>query len=502
MLFQVILLLALTIALSACSGDKAGEDSSSSSITIGIPQDLESSLDPHKAVAAGTKEVLFNVFEGLVKPDSDGNLNPAVASNVEMIGTGEGYIFTLRDGITFHDGSMVTVEDVQYSIERCADTSDGTPLVEAYSNIQEVNVVDEKTIEILLVEPDTEFLAYMTTAIIPMSNENPDENPIGTGPYAYVSRSAQENFVVEKYDDYWGTPAYIQDVTFKVVANTDTIVMNLLGGSIDLFARVTTDQANELGDDFTIYEGTMNLVQALYLNHEAEPFDNLLVRQAMSYAVDQQEIMDMISDGKGVEIGSSMFPAFGKYYDEDLADVYNQDIELAKELLAEAGYPDGFTFEMTVPSNYQQHIDTAQVLVEQLKEVGITAEIVLVDWDTWVNDVYLNRNYQSTVIGVDAASLTASALLDRFTSTSSVNFINFYNEEYDHAYASARASVNDEEQIQYYKLCQAILTEEAANVYLQDMVELVALNSDYAGYEFYPLYVLDVSKLYLVSQMN
>ncbi len=492
------MLFALTIALSGCSGDKAGE--SSSSITIGIPQDLESSLDPHKAVAAGTKEVLFNVYEGLVKPDSEGNLYPAVASNVEMLENGKAYEFTLREGITFHNGEFVTVEDIAYSIEKCADTSSGIPLVPAFSNIQEVSIVDDSTIHISLLEADTEFLAYMTAAIVPKGYDELDTVPMGTGPYAYVDRSAQEYFNVTKYEGYWGEQAHIQDVTFKVVANTDTIVMNLLGGSIDMFARVTVDQANELNDEFTLYEGTMNLVQALYLNNEVAPFDDIRVRQALCYAVNQQDIMDLISAGKGVEIGSSMFPAFGKYYKEDLNQVYNQDITKAKELLAEAGYADGLTFTMTVPSNYQQHIDTAQVLVEQFKEVGITAEINLVDWDTWISETYLGGNYESTVVGVDAASLTARALLERFTSGAEDNFIHFYHDDYDSAFQMAITSINEEEQIAYYKECQTILTNEAANVYLQDMAELVALNSKYAGYEFYPLYVLDVSKIYEVIE--
>lgn len=209
----------------------------------------------------------------------------------------------------------------------------------------------------------------MTTAIIPAANENPDTNPIGTGPYKYVSRSPQENFVVERFEDYWGEPAYIQDVTFKICANADSIVMDLEGGSIDMFARVTSTQAASLSDDFEILEGTMNLVQALYLNHEEAPFDDERVRQALCYATDVEEIKLMVSDGKGTQIGSSMFPAFGKYYMEELNDAYPTNVEKAKELLKEAGYGDGLSFTITVPSNYQPHIDTAQVLVEQFKKL-------------------------------------------------------------------------------------------------------------------------------------
>ena len=489
---------ALTIALGACSGDKAGE--SSSQITIGIPQDIEDSLDPHKAVAAGTKEVLFNLYEGLVKPDSSGELQPAIASDYSISEDATTYTFTLREGVKFHDGSMVTAEDVKYSIDRCADTTNGEPLVEAYSNIKSVNIVDEKTVEVVLNTADSDFLANMTTAIIPASNENPDTNPIGTGPYRYVSRSPQENFVVEKFDEYWGTPANIENVTFRVCANADSIVMNLQGGSIDMFARLTTTQASQLGDQFDVLEGTMNLVQALYLNNAVEPFNDERVRQALCYAVDPQGIMDLISDGKGTEIGSSMFPAFEKYYMPELNDVYNQDFDKAKELLAEAGYPDGFSFTITVPSNYQQHIDTAQVLVEQLKNIGVTAEIELVEWETWVSEAYTNRNFEATVVGVDASSLTASALLSRFVSDAPNNFINFSNADYDAAYARAEAAVDDEEKTEAYKECERLLAEHAANVYIQDLLCLVALNKKYAGYEFYPLYVQDISKLYIVEE--
>ena len=139
--------------------------------------------------------------------------------------------------------------------------------------------------------------------------------------------------MIEKFADYWGEPAYLDQVEFKIVADADTIVMSLKGGSIDMYARLTSSQAAELKEDFNIEEGTMNLVQALYLNHAEAPFDNKLVRQAMCYAVNPQEVMMMIADGKGTEIGSSMFPAFGKYYVEDLKDMYTQDLNKAKDCL-------------------------------------------------------------------------------------------------------------------------------------------------------------------------
>jgi len=496
-----IVLTTLTIALGGCAGDKAGDTSSSdSSIVIGIPQDLEDSLDPHEAKAAGTKEVLFNVFEGLLKPDSEGNLNPAVASDYSISEDGKTYTFNLREGILFHDKTPVTVKDVKYSIEKCADAGNGDALglAEAFSNIEAINTPDDKTVEIVLKEVDTDFLSYMTVAVIPEANKDPRTNPIGTGPYKYVSRSPQENIVVERFDEYWGDAAHIKDVTFKITP-AESIVMDLEGGSIDMYARIPSEQAVQLSDKFNIEEGTMNLVQALYLNNDNEYFSNKAVRQALCYAVDEQAALDLTSDGKGTVIGSSMFPAFGKYYMEELSELYPHDVERAKELLKEAGYPDGFEFTLKVPSNYPQHVSMAQVLKEQLKEIGVTVNIEQIEWNSWLSDVYTDRQFDATVVGVDAASLTARALLERFYSSSDKNFINFNSPAYDTAFDHAIGTTDDEEQVKYYKECEQILAEEAANVYIQDMASFVALNKKYAGYEFYPLYVLDVAKLYIVE---
>lgn len=493
-------LMTMSIALIGCSGDKAKD---SSEIVVGIPQDLEDSLDPHKALAAGTKEILFNVYEGLLKPDSQGNNIPAVAESYTVSEDLMTYTFKLRDGIKFHNGKNVTADDVKYSIDKFAGISDGSePLVSAFSVIEEVNIIDDKTVDVVLNTPDTDlptYLAMVSAAIIPKDNENPDTVAIGTGPYKYVSRSPQENVICEAFDDYWGEKANIKNVTFKVEANADSIVMDLLGGSIDFYARLTIDQVKQLNDEFSVYEGTMNLVQALYLNNNVKPFDDVRVRQALSYATDVDEILDITAEGKGIKIGSSMFPAFGKYYDESLSELYPTDIEKAKELLKEAGYENGFNMTITVPSNYQPHIDVAQVLAEQYKKIGVNAEIQLVEWNSWLSDVYTGRDFESTVIGVDASYLAASALLSRFESTAANNFINFKSDAYDKAYNKTLTTADDDERTALYLECEKILADEAANVYIQDLPEYVVLNKKFTGYEFYPLYVQDIAKLKLAE---
>lgn len=517
----VSMLLTLTIALSGCAGDK--EDGSSSQIaansetdaqtadtvqgvaeseiTIGIPQDMNT-MDPNVAVGSGTIEILFNIYEGLYKPDSDGNLIPAVASEYSLSEDGLVYTFTLRDDIQFHNGNQVTVEDVKYSIDKCAGTETGEPLVTAFSIVEKVETPDDSTVVITLSEADSTFLAKLATveaAIVPADVEDLEKTPVGTGPYMFVSRSLQDNIVLKKFDSYWGEPANIENVTLKVLADSDSIAMNLKGGAVDLVARITSSNAAELGDEFTIEEGTMNLVQALFLNNAVEPFNQEKVRQALCYAINKQEILDFVADGEGTPIGSSMFPAFGKYYMPELNDVYTQNIEQAKQLLEDAGYPDGFTFTITVPSNYTQHVDTATVLAEQLKAIGVTANIELIEWESWLSDVYSSRNYEATVVGVDASTLTAGALLARYRSDAHNNFVNYQNADYDVAYANALSAVTDEEATQFYKECETILCETAASVYIQDMAQLVAVNKKYSGYVFYPMYILDIAKLYIVE---
>jgi peptide/nickel transport system substrate-binding protein len=216
----------------------------------------------------------------------------------------------------------------------------------------------------------------------------------------------------------------------------------------------------------------------------------------MYYAINVPEIIDFVCDGDGVATGTSMYPAHKQYFIEELADNYQQDIEKAKSLLAEAGYPDGFDMTITVPSNYQQHVDTGSVIAEQLKLVGINATIETVEWETWVSDVYQGRNFETTVCAISASDMTAKEMLIRYTSDHKKNFIGFQNEEYDQVVAQAVATLDLDEQISLYKRAETILNEQAASLWIQDLCELVVMNPALDGYTFYQTYVLDMSTIY------
>ena len=481
---------------------ETGEPVKGGEITVGIAQDLDDSLDPHQTVAAGTREVLFNIFEGLVKPNSDGEMIPAVAEKYTLSEDGTTYTFTLRDGVKFHNGQTVTAEDVVYSINRCAAVPEGQekPLVAAFSAVKSVEALDEKTVAVTIAQRDLEFISYMTAAIIPADYENQDTAPVGTGPFKFVSRTPQQDFVMERFEDYWGAPAWLDKVTYKICENADALVMNLNGGSIDLCAHLTSAQASQLNQNFQVLEGTMNLVQAIYLNNQAKPFDNQLVRQALCYAIDRQGIMDMVADGHGTAVGSSIYPAFTKYFLPELVDKYPHSVEKAKELLAQAGYPNGFDMTISVPKNYQPHMDTAEVVAEQLREAGIRVTIQPVEWSTWLDTIYNGRQFQATVVGVDAANMTARAMLERFTSDYGKNFINYNNPAYDALFQQAINAQDEATQTDLYKQMETMLADTAANVYIQDLCDLVAMRQDLGGLKFYPIYVLDLSTVYLTQR--
>ena len=499
----------MTMALSACGGPKSngsGSDDANTSradnneIAVGISQDLGDSLDPYQMTAAGTREILFNVYEGLYKPTSSGDFEPALAESYAVSEDGRVYTFTIRQGVLFHNETPMDVNDVVYSFNTCAATSVDSSLGAALSNVASVEAANENTVVVTLKEPDSDFLAYVASVyIVPDDYSDQATAPVGTGPFKYVSRSVQENLVLEKFDGYWGEGAKVDRVTFMIYENSSALMTALNGGAVDLVMHLTVSQTQNLDERYNVLEGTMNLVQALYLNNAVAPFDDVRVRQALCYAIDRDAILELTADGHGTKLGSSMYPAFTKYFDDSLTDYYTYDPEKAKELLTEAGYPNGFTMTITVPSNYTPHVDTAQVLVEQLGAVGITVEIEEVEWNTWLQRTYTERDFQSTVVGFDAANLTANALLQRWTSDSEKNMINFSNAEYDSVMAQANATTDDAARTALFKQAERILTEEAANVYIQDLADMVAINKNLTGFEFYPLYVLDLSNIAYVQ---
>lgn len=490
--------LLIMTALGGCAGGTGESSEDKSSVVVGIQQDIDS-LDPHKATAAGTKEILFNIFEGLVKPDPNGNLMNAVASDYSISEDGLVYTFTLREGVKFHNGDDVTAEDVKYSLERVAGILDGTALMSTLSadkgGITSVDILDPQTVQVSVGSANMELIYSFTAAIIPAgSGEEAEAHPVGTGPFSFVSYKPQEGVVLAKNTDYWqsGLP-YLDEVTFKIVNSPDTALLDLQGGSIDIYPYLTDSQAAELSGSFQVMSAPSNVVQALFLNNADETLSDVRVRQAICYALDKDSVNEFVFGGNGAVISSAMLPTLQDFY-VDVNDVYGTgaNVEKAKELLADAGYADGIDLEIKVPSNYEVHMQTAEVVADQLNEAGIHVTIAPVEWATWLDEVYNGRQYQATISGI-TCDQTPGYLLNRFQTESSKNFINYANAAYDETYLKAAASLDLAEKAGYYKELQNMLVEDAGTAFLSVPPITVAVKPELTGYTFYPVYVQDMS---------
>jgi peptide/nickel transport system substrate-binding protein len=457
-------------------------------------------LDPlSPANTADGRSILFNVFEGLVKPDTEGRMMPCMAESWVMEEDGLAYNFTLREGLRFHDGSILTSADVKHSLETAAAAG-----FDGLAAIEKINVQDQNKVSVILKAPDPEFLPYLTIGIVKAGVGDREKNVIGTGPFFIESYAVQQNLVLKKFDGYWqkGLPR-LDKVTIVFLADTEAALLALRGGGID-GVSVTGAQAAQLDRGrFEVIDSFSASVQVLALNNAHPPLDDLRVRKAINYCMDAQEIIDAAFFGMGKPSPSPIIPGLAVYLEESLG--YPVDHEKARALLAEAGYGEKggqLSLEITVPSNYTMHVDTAQVIVRQLSGIGIDATVRLVDWASWLSDVYRGRKYQATIISLDSPVVSPRGFLSRYRSDGGSNFINFKSGEFDRAYSAALADADEQKRIAFYKEAQRVIDSEAASAYIQDIFYFkVFRGGAYGGVLNYPLYVIDFASIYGIAKV-
>ena len=491
----------LALGVTAIAGCTKKTDVNNNAV-VGITQE-PGIFDPHTVVAAGDEEIIFNVYEGLMKFDYEGNLNPCLATDVEISADASVYTFTIREGVKFHDGSDFDANDVVYSLKRAAgllDTQDGTALVSELDSISDVKVTSDGRVEVTLESGNSELLSFFTVGIIPEGYDNCQKAPIGTGPFKFESYTPGQSVVLIKNDNYWqkGLP-YLDKVTFKVCADMDAGLTELANGSIDIFPYLSKDRADQLDPaKYNIESNGSNMVQIFALNNAVEPLNDIRVRQAINYAINRKDIISVTMDGAGVELATAMSPAMGSYYDTSLDGSFDQDVEKAKALMAEAGYENGFDITCTVPSSYLIHVNTAVELASELKAIGINLEIKQVDWATWLETVYAGRQYETTVIALTSAYAPYD-VVGRYASTADGNFINYSNPEVDALLKQIPLTSDENERTELYHQVLAILTADACSAYIQDPTTITAVSTRLEGYHVYPMYVQDMSQVKLVS---
>ena len=482
-----LLLFAAVIALlSACSGKKA----ISSELRYGFTSE-PSTLDPlSPANTADGRSILFNVFEGLVKPDTSGRMIPCIAETLSIEQGGSLYIFTLRKGVRFHDGSLVNSADVKFSL----DTAIAAGFI-GLDRIKDVSIFGENQIKVTLKEPDHEFLPYMTAGIVKAGNNDREKNIIGTGPFYIESYTIQQSLVLKKFNDYWQKDLpHLEKVTIVFFANSDALMVALRGGGIN-GASITGPMAAQLDHrKFNIINSFSAAVQLLALNNKVSPLDDIQVRRAVNYGINVQDIIDTAFFGIGVPSGSPIIPGLSEYYEGSLG--YPYDPDTAISLLSKKS----FELEITVPSNYSMHVDTAQVIANQLSKIGIMVKIKQVDWATWLSEVYFGRNYMATIISLDSPIVSPRSFLSRYYSTSGSNFINFSNSSFDKIYDSILSESDETKRIKLYREAQRAITENAASVYIQDILYYKAISKSFSGILEYPLFAIDFASIYEIQK--
>ena len=464
-------------------------------------------LDPlNSANTADGRSILFNVFEGLIKPKIDGTFSPCIAESWTVEQQGLVYNFTLRNGVRFHDGSLLTGADVKFSLDTAIAAG-----FNGLGNVAGVSMKGDNQITVTLNSPDPDFLPFLTVGIVKAGNTNREKDITGTGPFRLESYTPQRNLILTKFDSYWQNESAsavqlqrgfhrLDKVTIVFYANYDTLMVALRGGGID-GAFITGAMAAQLDkNQFDIIHNNSAAVQLLALNNGAFPLDDIRVRLALNYGIDIQGIIDAAFFGQGFPSGSPVIPGLSAYYQDNLSYAYKPD--LARSLLAEAGFNSAnrLSLEITVPSNFTMHVDTAQVIVNQLEKIGVNASISLVDWSTWLSDVYYARKYQATIISLDSPIVSPRSFLERYQSGNRGNFINFNSADFDRVFNAVLSELDSEKRAVLYRDAQRIVAENAASVYIQDILYFIVLRAGaFGGALNYPLYVIDFAGIYGIS---
>jgi len=391
--------LALASALSV-----AGFAAHAANTDITVAMQLEPPhLDPTSAAAGAIDSVLYsNVFEGLTRFMGDGSVVAGLAKSWDISDDGLVYTFILHDNVLFHDGSTMDAEDVQFSLNR-ARADDSTNAQKAlFAGITNISVLDTATVVVTLDAPNGNFLFNLAwgDAIIvaPESIDGIKQAPIGTGAFKFANWVQGDKIELIRNEAYWGTPAVLENVTFKFISDPTAAFASVMAEDVDAFVGFPAPEnlpQFEADPRFQVLVGSTEGETILSTNNKMPPFDNVKVREALAHAIDRQAIVDGAMFGYGTPIGTHFAPHNPAYVDLTGSSAY--DPELAKKLLAEAGFADGFetTLHLPPPSYARRG---GEIIAAQLAQVGIKVQITNVEWAQWLETVFRGKDFGLTIV--------------------------------------------------------------------------------------------------------
>lgn len=492
----LICIVVLTMLVSGCSKPKdkletntettdvsdASASEGKSEIIIGVQQDA-TSLDPHaqNEIAAGKiMRLLYNrlTYVNLESGEIEGDL----AESWEQVSDTE-FKFKLHEGVKFHDGSDLTSKDVKFSLERARESA----RVKSYlADLGEIIIEDDYNITLTTKAPSAVFLtnlAHNGISIIPEgSGDDFGDNPIGTGPYKLVEHIPSDRIVIERFDDYFAGPTKTERFILRVIPEPSARVIALETGEIDIAEDIDPIDVEkvEQNKNLTLLQTPSVGMEYFGFNFNKSPYENLLVRQAFAHAINKQAIVDAVLNGQGVPAKTVVGTGVPGFYDGMEGFEYNP--EKAKELLTEAGYPDGF--DTTVYITGSDRVLTAQLIQSDLAEIGVNLEIEQFESSALFDAVNNGRQTTYILTWSNSTGDCHNSIFPVFHSSNhgaTGNRMWYTNEKVDELIEEAVKEFDNDKRMELYKEVQELVVNDAPWIPLFHKVTSVGVNSHIKG---------------------
>jgi peptide/nickel transport system substrate-binding protein len=490
-LHSLFLVFTAALVLQSCGEQPVLGDGVSIGVGLEPP-----SLDPTFGAAAATDEIVYaNVFEGLTRIGPDGKVYPALAKSWRVDETGLVYDFTLQTDVRFHDGTLFDANDVKFSLELAKAPQSTNAQKSLFAMIDQIIVVAPDHVRIILSRHTADFTYNMAwgdaVIVAPESAAHNAAHPIGTGPFRFLRWQKGTSIFLEKNPDYWGKPALLDWVTFKIVPDSAASYAALMAGDIDGIPNFPAPELLrqfEKDDRFNIVIGETQGETILGINNARPPFDNILVRRALSHAIDRHAIIPGAMFGHGTPIGSFFPPTHPAYI--NLLGMSAYDPDQARALLSQAGYPQGFQTIIKIPPPYYARRG-GEIIAAQLRAVGIDAKIQYMEWAQWLDQVLGNKNYDLTIVShTEPRDIKFFARPD--------NYFGYHNQKFNAVIDAIDLAKNASERHEYYQQAQRILAEDAASGFLFELPKIGVWRKNVTGYwKNSPIQAIDLTSVHV-----
>ncbi len=477
------------------------------------------SLDPQVSTAANDFRIATNVYEGLVRFASGTlEIEPALATEWTISDDGLVYTFTLREGVTFHDGTPFNAEAVKFTFDRMLDEehpyyeTGPFPLSFNFADVTETRVVDEYTVEFTLGQPFAPFLTNLATntggivspTAVAEYGDDFGRNPVGTGPFRFAEWQSNTRVVVERNPDYWGEPAGVEAVVFRPVTDANTRVAEMLSGGLDIMVEVPPDNVAMFADDptFTVYDAVGPHVWYVMLNAKEGPFADPLVRQAANYAVNKETLVNDVLQGTADVSAGPIPPAFNWAYNEAV-EPYPYDPDMARQLLEESGVEDlAVTFYVTEGgSGMLDPVPMGTAIQADLEAVGFDVTIETYEWNTFLANV--NPGLEGKADMAEMAWMTTDPDTLPFLTLRTAawpdeggfNSSYYSNIDVDEMLDQARMSTDIEERAALYRDIQQVVHDEAPWIFVANWKQNAVSTANVQGFELQPDFNLELASV-------